>query len=47
MKLDLLIKDMKTEVPCKLEMLSFNRTLVIKYYVWLAFLFVQTVYVTH
>ena len=29
MKLELLIKDMKIEVPCKL--LSFNRALIIKY----------------
>ena len=43
MKLDLLITDMKTWVPCKFEMLSFNKALVIKYYVWFAFLFIQTV----
>ena len=33
MKLDSLIKDIKIEVPCKFEMLSFNRALVIDYYI--------------
>ena len=31
MKLKLLIKDINILVPCKFEMLSFNRALVIKY----------------
>ena len=42
-KRDLLIKDINILVPCKFGMLSFNRALVIKDYVWFAFLIVQTV----
>ena len=44
MKLDLLIKDMKILVLCKCEMLSLNRALVITNFVWVVFLFVQTVF---
>ena len=38
------LSDERHENLSKFEMLSFNRVLVIEYYVWFAFLFVQTVY---
>ena len=38
-----LIRDIPILVSCKLEMLIFKKALVIKQYVWFAFLFAQTV----